>query len=122
MNNFNWKKYLPLILIFLGLLIRAIYLLEYSQFLNFDLALGADVTEYDRRAREILSGSFFSSTPEIHAPLYSFFLSFIYLISNCSIVFARVIQILLNFIAFILLSKLLEKYDFPFNFRMIFLL
>ena len=121
MNNFNWKKYLPLILIFLGLLIRAIYLLEYSQFLNFDLALGADVTEYDRRAREILSGSFFSSTPEIHAPLYSFFLSFIYLISNCSIVFARVIQILLNFIAFILLSKLLEKYDFPFNFRMIFL-
>ena len=121
MNKIDWKKYLPFILIFLGLLLRTIYLLEYSQFSNFDLALGADVTEYDARAREILSGRFFSSTPEIHAPLYSFFLSFIYLISNCSVVIARIVQVLLNFIAFILLTKLLDKYEFPFNFRMIFL-
>ena len=53
----------------LGLLLRLEYLREFATALNFDLALGADVLEYDARAREILNGGFFPDHPEIHGAL-----------------------------------------------------
>ena len=58
-----------------GLLLRGLYLFEYAHFVNFDLAIGADIGEYQSRALEILKGKFFPDTPDIHAPLYSFFLA-----------------------------------------------
>ena len=54
---------------------RGLYLFQYSHFANFDLAIGADIGEYAARASEIMKGKFFPDSPEIHAPLYSFFLA-----------------------------------------------
>ena len=67
--------WLPPCLLVCGILLRAEYLREYAQLLNFDVPAGPDVMEYDLRAREILSGRLFPKVPDIHAPLYPLFLA-----------------------------------------------
>lgn len=79
-----------------GLLLRVEYLREFSAFPHFDMAIGPDVQEYHDRALGILGGEFFSKSPDIHAPLYSFFLAVVYYLTNCSVVWARGVQLLLN--------------------------
>lgn len=81
-----------------GILLRIFYLSEYAAFDNFDLAIGADIGEYASRAREIMGGRVFPAKPEIHAPLYSFFLAFL---QSCGagVPAVRIVQTLLNFAA-----------------------
>ena len=90
------KKWLFFGLLLAGALLRITYLSEYSTFDNFDLAIGADIGEYASRAREIMAGRIFPATPEIHAPLYSFFLAFL---QSCGagVPAIRIIQTVLNF-------------------------
>ena len=68
-----------------GLLFRLEYLREFSQQINFSSAVGPDVQEYHERALEILNGRIFPEEPEIHGPLYSFFLAALYKITGSSI-------------------------------------
>ena len=99
---------------------RGLYLFEFSHFAYFDLAVGADVGEYDSRANEILRGIIFPSSPEIHAPLYSFFLAALKKL-GANIVAVRIIQTLLNCISWIALFFLLEKRGVPEKIRFVFL-
>ena len=115
-NNFR----LFLLLALTGLLLRGLYLFEFSHFAYFDLAIGADVGEYDSRAEEILKGILFPFSPEIHAPLYSFFLAALKKM-GANIVAVRIIQTLLNYISWIALFFLLEKKEVPEKIRFVFL-
>ncbi len=89
------------LLIIAGALLRWEYLREYAESPLFNLALGPDIAEYDARAREILSGSWFGTRPDLHAPLYSFFLALQYQLSGFSIPVVRGMQTLINWAAWI---------------------
>ena len=115
-NNFR----LFLLLALTGLLLRGLYLFEFSHFAYFDLAVGADVGEYDSRANEILRGIIFPSSPEIHAPLYSFFLAALKKL-GANIIAVRIIQTLLNYFSWLFLFFLLEKRNVPEKIRFVFL-
>ena len=108
------------LLILTGLLLRGLYLFEYSHFANFDLAVGADIGEYFSRSQEILKGKIFPDSPEIHAPLYSFFLAGVQKI-GLGVIAARIIQTLLNFFSWIVLFFLLRKAAVPEKISFIFL-
>ena len=111
----------PPFLIVCGFLLRAEYLREYAQLLNFDVPVGPDVMEYDLRAREILRGNLFPQTPDIHAPLYPLFLALMYQLCGNTLIPVRILQLLLNFTAWIFLEKLLARKGINFKTRMIFL-
>lgn len=113
--------WLPPCLLICGFLLRSEYLREYAQLLNFDVPAGPDVMEYDLRAREILSGRLFPKVPDIHAPLYPLFLALLYYVFNYALFPVRLLQLLLNFGAWIALTKLLERKGVDFKTRMIFL-
>ena len=113
--------YLPPILLLCGFLLRAEYLREYAQLLNFDVPAGPDVMEYDLRAREILKGRLFPAVPDIHAPLYPLFLALVYYAGNCALLPVRILQLLFNFTAWIFLEKLLDRKGLDFKTRMCFL-
>ena len=113
--------WLPPLLLLCGLLLRAEYLREYAQLLNFDVPAGPDVMEYDLRAREILKGRLFPAVPDIHAPLYPLFLVLVYYAGNFALLPVRILQLLFNFTAWIFLEKLLDRKGFDFKTRMCFL-
>lgn len=114
------KTFLFYLLALSGLFLRGLYLFEYSHFANFDLAIGADVGEYASRAKEIMQGKFFPDSPEIHAPLYSFFLAFLQKI-GLDIVGIRIFQTFLNYFAWIALYFLIKKIKIRENICFIFL-
>ena len=112
---------LPWLLAAAGLILRLEYLREYSALVNFDVPVGPDVMEYDLRAREFLNGRLFPSSPDIHAPLYPLLLAFLYRISDFSLPFIRLFQLLLNYGAWLWLERLLCRKGFPYKLRMVFL-
>ena len=95
-----------------GLFLRGLYLFEYSHFVNFDLAIGADVGEYWARSQEILKGTIFPASPEIHAPYYSFFLAGMQKI-GLTVPGIRIFQTLLNYFSWLGLFFLLLKSNIP---------
>lgn len=92
-----------------GLVLRAVYWADYAGFPLFDLAVGPDVSEYDARAREILSGVFLPREAEIHAPLYSWFLALLYQLGGSSIPLVRAVQLLLNWGSWLGIYALLTR-------------
>ena len=103
-----------------GIVLRCIYLLEYSKSVNFDIACGADVREYFDRMSEMISGRFFPEKPDIHGIFYPLF-SAPFLRLSGSVVFIRIIQNILNYLAFCALYVLLGKYHVSLAVRRIFL-
>ncbi len=75
-----------------GLALRAVYLIQYSDFPLFDTPLGPDIEEYRARAKEILAGKFLWDSPQIHAPLYPYFLALLGHLSNDSHFWMRMAQ------------------------------
>ncbi len=92
-----------------GLLFRAEYLREFAAFDHFNCVVGADVQDYYDRACGILNGEIFSSEPDIHAPLYGFFLAGIFKIFGIVPGWARGLQLLLNWGGWIFLTFLLRR-------------
>ena len=93
-----------------GIALRIWYLWDFSGSPLFTRALGADVTEYCARAREILAGRWFSSSPDIHAPLYPLFLALMLKLGGGSVPLVRALQLILNLGAWLALYRLL-KYE-----------
>lgn len=104
-----------------GLLLRLEYLREFSGEVYFPFAIGPDVQEYHERALEIVNGNFFPAVPEIHAPLYSFFLAFWYKFCGISIGVVRCIQLILNFAALVALAELVRRISGKWKFAAVFL-
>ncbi|MBQ9804415.1 MAG: tetratricopeptide repeat protein [Lentisphaeria bacterium] len=98
-----------------GLLLRIGYLLEFAGLPHFDFAIGADVEEYHGRAQEILHGRFLPEHPEIHAPLYSWFLALLYWLTDSQVAWVRALQVALNFAAYAGLTALLRRQQAPFK-------
>ncbi|MBO5990934.1 MAG: hypothetical protein J6R00_04725 [Lentisphaeria bacterium] len=107
------------ILLGAGVILRILYLWEYSNFINFDIASGADVREYFDRAAEIISGRIFPEKPDIHGVFYPLFIS-PFLAVFKSIPFLRILQSALNLGAFAALYILLGKYHVPQKIRNVF--
>ena len=102
-----------------GVLLRVIYLAEYSQYINFDIAVGADVREYFERAMGIISGVIFPETPDIHGIFYPVVISPVLALTK-SVVILRILQMILNVVSFAALYKLLGKYSVPAAVRRVF--
>ena len=101
-----------LLLALSGLILRGLYLFEYSHFVNFDLAIGADIGEYFSRSQEILKGKIFPDSPEIHAPLYSFFLAGMQKL-GFQVPGIRIFQTLLNYFSYLAFFFLLRRNNVP---------
>ena len=117
-----WKKcdkYLLLILS-AGVVLRLIYLWEYSHFANFNVASGADVREYYERAVEIFSGRLFPEKPDIHGIFYPLLISPVIAFTQ-SIALLRAVQLTLNMAAFAGLYFLLGKQNVELKVRHIFI-
>ena len=119
-NSFAKCDIFLLLMLLSGVVLRIIYLAEYSANINFDIACGADVREYFDRMTEMISGRFFPEKPDIHGIFYPLFSSLFLRISG-SIVLLRILQSVLNFFSFFILYILLGKYRVNLKIRRIFL-
>lgn len=108
------------LLVLAGVLIRFWYLWDFSGSPLFDLPIGPDVGEYWQRAQGMVNGRFFPVSPDIHAPLYSCFLALM-LKLGASVPAIRVVQILLNFGAWLGFYWLLREKRTPLKIRLAFL-
>lgn len=115
------EQWILLVLTVAGAALRIEYLREFARLPHSDFAIGPDVMEYDARARELLSGRIFPATPEIHAPLYSWFLAGMYRLGGNSVGAARWMQLAMNFAAYLSLVPLLKKLGAPFKVQAAFL-
>ena len=95
----------------LGLGLRIAYWRAASGSALFDQAIGPDVAEYHDRACEILAGWWLppGGGVDIHAPLYSWFLAAGYALLGGSIPAVRLLQLLLNWGAWIGFLPLLRR-------------
>ena len=108
------------LLVLAGALMRFWYLWDFAGSPLFDLALGPDVGEYARRAREITTGVYFPLSPDIHAPCYPYFLALMFKL-GCGVPAVRVIQLGLNFVAWLAVYRLLTVKRTPLRIRLAFL-
>ncbi len=105
----EWRWFTLLALF--GLALRISYWFAASGSVLFDQAIGPDVAEYHDRALEILSGWWLppGGGADIHAPLYSWHLAFWYWITGGSIPAVRMLQLLLNWGAWLGFFLLLRQ-------------
>ena len=82
-----------------GVAMRALHLADFAQSPLFLNPTGTDVEEYDQWARAIASGQLLWTEPQIHAPLYPYFLALLYKVSGFSLGFVRAFQSLLGLLA-----------------------
>ncbi len=95
----NKSKKMLLILIgavILGILWRLLYLWQFSASPLFSHPAGPDVAEYDQWARQIIGGQWLWHTVHIHAPLYPYFLAFLYWLTGYDFFWIRFIQLLIG--------------------------
>ncbi len=98
------------LLLVAGIILRLEYLREFAASPLFDLALGPDVEDYYERALEILNGRLLPTVPEIHAPLYSWFLAAaLRLAGPDNLPAVRLLQLVLNLGAWCWLYRLLVR-------------
>lgn len=104
-----------------GVLLRVWYLYDFSGAPNYACAAGADVEEYFQRARELLNGVWFPLEPDIHAPVYSWFLAAALKLFGGSIPAVRILQCAINYGAWLAFYALLRREETPAKFRLGFL-
>ncbi len=93
----------------LGLVLRLVYLWQYSSSPLFLHVTGPDVSEYLSWARQILAGKLIWDKVNIHAPLYPWYLAGLYLICGGGFFGIRLLQLLLGMLAMIPLFFVLKR-------------
>lgn len=82
----------------LGVLVRAAYLLQYKSNAPYYAIPIVDSSYYDGWARTVIAGQGYGATPFYLAPLYPYFLAFLYLISGSSLTFVYIVQSILGLV------------------------
>jgi 4-amino-4-deoxy-L-arabinose transferase-like glycosyltransferase len=101
-----FNRYGPVLIFFIALLIRLAYLIDVVHLPIFDVFF-LDPYYYDRQARQIVSGDWFSGTSAFTmSPYYPYFLAILYACSKGSVLFAKLIQHLLGAITCGLLCRI----------------
>jgi len=80
----------------LGILVRAAYLLQYKSNVPYYAIPIVDSSYYHGWARTVIAGQGYGDTPFYLAPLYPYFLAFLYLISGSSLTFVYIVQSILG--------------------------
>ena len=106
----NRKHLIVFMLVILGVILRVIYLYQYSSSPMFNHIIGPDVGEYEEWAASILQGNFFWSKTSIHSPLYSYYLAVLMYISGGDYFFIRLFQLVIGIIPFLFLFNILYKF------------
>ena len=91
----NRDKQTIIALVAVGLIARLIYFLEYRSLLEF-LHPTVDALYHHLTAKAIAAGALVSTEPFFRAPLYNYFLGFIYFLTHDSIAAARFIQLMIG--------------------------
>ncbi len=94
------NKLTPALILGAGILLRILYLYQFSTSPLFSQALGPDVQEYDQWARRILVDGLWWRTPQIHAPLYPVFLAMLYRLFDMNLLYVRFFQQVICLISF----------------------
>lgn len=71
---------------------RALYLFQYGQTLLGPVAVGPDVQEYMKWARQILGGQWLWTRVHFHAPLYPYLLAFLLRVTGSNLMLVRALQ------------------------------
>ena len=95
MKRFTKTQIILSVLAFSALILRLLYLWQFSESPLFNVPIGPDVEEYDNWARELLAWGASSQRLHIHAPLYPIFLAFMYKIFSFQLLWIRLFQTLL---------------------------
>ena len=103
MKRFSKTQIILSVLLLAALILRIIYLWQFSESPLFNIPIGPDVKEYDNWAREILAWGLNSQRLHIHAPLYPVYLAFLYNIFSFKMLWIRLIQTLLVLGGFVIL-------------------
>lgn len=113
MKRFSKKQIILSIFILAALILRIIYLWQFSKSPLFNIPIGPDVEEYDNWAREILAWGLDSQRLHIHAPLYPICLAFLYNIFSFKMLWVRLFQTLLVLGGFGILSWAIQGFIAP---------
>lgn len=98
-----------LVLGLLAVLLRLLYWLQYVALPSGRVPVGADVVEYDRWARQILSGEFLWTALPIHAPLYPYWLAGAYALTGVSLPWVRLLQLGLDLVSLVCVALALWR-------------
>ena len=107
---FTKKAYLALSILLAGLILRIIYLWQFSDSPLFDIPVGPDVQEYDDWAREIISGKIIWESVHIHGPAYPMLLAVLYKLFTFSLPAVRFMQLLAGLLCFVPLFYALKTF------------
>jgi len=100
MKRFTKTHIILPVFVLAAIVLRLLYLWQFSESPLFNIPIGPDVEEYDKWAREILAWGFGSERMHIHAPLYPMFLAFLYNVFSFKLLWVRLIQTLVVFAGF----------------------
>ena len=99
-----------LLILAAAILLRVLYLLDFSALPLCGQACGPDVSEYYAQAEQIRAGCLLLPGVSIHAPLYPYFLALVLTLSGGEIFSARLIQsVLLAFLTLLPLFLMLRR-------------
>lgn len=107
---FTKKTYWVLSILLAGLILRIIYLRQFSSSPLFDIPVGPDVQEYDDWAREIISGKIIWESVHIHGPAYPMLLAAFYKLFSFSLPAVRFMQLLAGLLCFVPLFYALKTF------------
>ena len=95
MKRFTKKQIILSAFALMAIILRLLYLWQFSKSPLFSIPIGPDVEEYNNWAREILAWGIIPQRLHIHAPLYPIFLAFMYKIFSFELLWIRLSQTLL---------------------------
>jgi tetratricopeptide (TPR) repeat protein len=96
MKKLNLFNISSITLLFSALVIRLLYLMQFSSSPLFSTPIGPDVEEYDLWARQIIAGDYLWNYVHIHSPLYPFLLAFEYKIFSFNHFLVRYFQLIIG--------------------------
>ena len=102
--KWSWRSRRGLLLLLLvGLVVRAAYLHDYSHSPLFRVAVGPDVEEYDAAATALLAGAPLLGEDAKHGPLYPCLLATLYKVTGQKLPVVRALQLLMGVAAGVVL-------------------